>query len=1019
MATNNRPTTKGPDYRKDARYTMVGKQEEIIAPIDQDQTDHKDVETNEQQSTSLSPCSAVHEAQHTTNGTSARRVDDNNNDNGNEDTSEGMENICSTSTSESCLDQEVRRLEVLKSYLGVLDHRVSPSPTGTGNTTPGLTEQHRQFEKLTAIVSRIFRAPMALVTIADLDKQYCISSRGLRAGTTTTTRTDDNTKFAASVSSADVVLRNSPFCSHAVTRSGGGEQGDDERQDLLLVTDATKDARFSSDPQVTGEPHVRFYAGAPLVCPEGYRLGTLCVMDTEPRPENSVSMEEKQNLVELAAMAMNILLEWRNKSQRYFVGGNGSNDFYYQNPAQQIACTAHDLLTPLTGIALSLALLKEDDSLQRKLSEQQRDMLDTAANCSAVMNSICKKTMEVFRDQGRATSFSTTPWAPFQQQSKPAAASSSKNNMQHSYSTRKQAGQPSSVNVADLIKNLTSVMETFPKRVPLIITVDPNVPPEFVSDDMKILRSATNFLTNACAKTEMGSIHLKIFVRTNKIHNHYLPSSSSDPLAQHHQQYQELVFECEDTGPGVDVAKYAYLFKPARENTGLGLYSVATLISSIGGKYGFRPRDQQSQDTATPTPTTSSSTGSIFWFCIPFVTSHTTDLSSTMAMSNRPFDKSVRDPHSQVCEEQQELGKIDDEEGKRSRMLIGNILPAHHDVYGSGPKTGLPTRDRGGDGYSSSTSTTSKNRNNKKRSAPTSSDSSTTTGGRKSHALVVEDSVVVRKILAKALSKLGFEVTQATNGMEGLKELQNSLFDLVLCDFLMPIMDGLDCVQQYRQWEAANRPFFSQYIVGISAHASEKDVEQGLKVGMNDFRPKPVTYTQLMNLRSGQEFTRVSFELDNLEEEIASLKRRKIEPRETDADQRVCLVVESSAVISKLAELAAVGKDWKVVSVNDDESALRLLKMRNWDAVLLDDEQCNIRCMSTFRGWEETNRVNRQNNVILMSATFVPPNHESSSSFQVPTGFDGALGKPIHLIAMQLFLDKAAESAYAYDIVTR
>ncbi len=63
---------------------------------------------------------------------------------------------------------------------------------------------------------------------------------------------------------------------------------------------------------------------------------------------------------------------------------------------------------------------------------------------------------------------------------------------------------------------------------------------------------------------------------------------------------------------------------------------------------------------------------------------------------------------------------------------------------------------------------------------------------RKKRALVIEDSMVVRKtLLTRVLSKLGFEAAQAFDGMEGLKELQCSLFDVVLCDFLMPMMDRL------------------------------------------------------------------------------------------------------------------------------------------------------------------------------------------------------------------------------------
>lgn len=98
-----------------------------------------------------------------------------------------------------------------------------------------------------------------------------------------------------------------------------------------------------------------------------------------------------------------------------------------------------------------------------------------------------------------------------------------------------------------------------------------------------------------------------------------------------------------------------------------------------------------------------------------------------------------------------------------------------------------------------------------------SSAESTTPGitkcSRTRHALVIDDSITIRKSIERALTKMGFAVTQACNGMEGLKQLQLSLFDVVLCDFLMPIMDGLDCVQQYRSWENRHRPWFRQVII--------------------------------------------------------------------------------------------------------------------------------------------------------------------------------------------------------------
>jgi len=126
--------------------------------------------------------------------------------------------------------------------------------------------------KLQAVVdaaAKAFGTPMAALSIIDRDRQFLPVSFGL-----------DVSETSRAVS----------FCSRAIERPG----------EILCVPDATEDARFATNPLVTGPPAIRFYAGFALESAPGTALGALCVIDSQPRPP--LTDEERVLLTELAAL---------------------------------------------------------------------------------------------------------------------------------------------------------------------------------------------------------------------------------------------------------------------------------------------------------------------------------------------------------------------------------------------------------------------------------------------------------------------------------------------------------------------------------------------------------------------------------------------------------------------------------------------------------------------------------------------------------------------------------------------
>ena len=203
---------------------------------------------------------------------------------------------------------EVARLAALRSY-GILDTPIEGA-----------------FDDVTRIAALICGAPIAVVNFIDSGRQWFKSEIGLG-------------------------LREMPLgpsiCAHAILQN-----------ELFIVGDTTQDSRFSANPLVTGDPGLRFYAGAPLLTPDGLTLGTVCVLDMQPRV-----LSDEQSLA-LKALARQVMAQL--ELRKALVLAERAAGFQ----KRLLAIVGHDLKTPLRsgGYAIEKVRREVGPELQKRLT---------------------------------------------------------------------------------------------------------------------------------------------------------------------------------------------------------------------------------------------------------------------------------------------------------------------------------------------------------------------------------------------------------------------------------------------------------------------------------------------------------------------------------------------------------------------------------------------------------------------------------------------------------------------------
>lgn len=194
------------------------------------------------------------------------------------------------------------------------------------------TEYEKDYDDLVELASKICNVPISLISLIDKDRQWFKAKKGLESAETP---------------------RDVAFCNHAIMQDH-----------IMEIQDATKDQRFVNNPLVLKDPEIRFYAGAPLINSDGYKLGTLCVIDKVPR---ELTAEQRRALEIISAQVMKLLeIRLAHKKEETLKNRlaiqNKRLEELNQLKTKMFSIISHDLRVPVANLSTLLGMVMEQQS---------------------------------------------------------------------------------------------------------------------------------------------------------------------------------------------------------------------------------------------------------------------------------------------------------------------------------------------------------------------------------------------------------------------------------------------------------------------------------------------------------------------------------------------------------------------------------------------------------------------------------------------------------------------------------
>ena len=221
------------------------------------------------------------------------------------------------------------------------------------------TPNEAAFDDITEMAAKLCNTKIALISLLDSDRQWFKACLGLDARET---------------------HRDISFCGHAI-----------HQEDILEIPDASRDERFADNPLVTGPPFIRFYAGKPLSAENGDKLGTLCVIDPEPR---TLSGEERDILIFLGKqvekqLSLRLYLKQSEQSLQLIRSQTEQLEVGNQVRSQLIAVLAHDLRSPIASLEGIISAFEDEllsnDQVTTLLQALRPDLTRTTTQLNQVL----------------------------------------------------------------------------------------------------------------------------------------------------------------------------------------------------------------------------------------------------------------------------------------------------------------------------------------------------------------------------------------------------------------------------------------------------------------------------------------------------------------------------------------------------------------------------------------------------------------------------------------------------------